>query len=50
MDVKNCVSPCLGCTRVSDPGDCENKTCKAWKAWFLRRWAGIHAYGRRCGL
>jgi len=50
MNEKYRVSPCVGCTRVLNPGDCENKTCKAWKAWFLHRWAGIHAYGRQCGL
>ncbi len=49
MCVKNCVSPCENCTRVQNPKGCENKNCKDWKAWFLRRWAQIHAYGVRHG-
>jgi len=39
-------SPCLVCTRVRDPQDCENKNCKAWQKWFLGRWAAIRAYPR----
>lgn len=31
-------SPCLTCTRVRDPGNCENKLCKDWQPWFIRRW------------
>lgn len=31
-------SPCLRCTRVPDPENCENKQCGQWKAWFLERW------------
>lgn len=44
-------SPCLTCTKVKDPPNCENKLCKDWKAWFLRRWAEIYGYSRRynCG-
>ena len=42
-----CVSPCVGCVRVKEPDKCENKNCKVWKAWFLRRWAEIYAYGQR---
>lgn len=49
MCMKGCVSPCVGCTRVSNPSGCENKNCKVWKAWFLRRWAGIYAYGQKYG-
>ena len=47
MIVKNDISPCEGCTRVSDPGMCENKHCKLWKAWFRRRWALIYGYGKK---
>ena len=43
-------SPCVGCTRVSNPSGCENKNCKVWKAWFLRNWANIHGYGQKYGL
>ena len=39
-------SPCLRCTRVTDPRECENKNCKLWQQWFLQRWALIHAYPR----
>ena len=39
-------SPCRSCTRVKNPGDCENKCCKAWCKWFLESWADIHNYYR----
>lgn len=41
------LSPCLYCTRVADPENCENKGCKPWRNWFLNRWAAIHTYPRR---
>ena len=47
--MNNCKYPCTGCTRVANPAGCENKNCKVWKSWFLRRWAAIYAYGRRYG-
>ena len=34
----NSPSPCLRCTRVADPRNCENKSCTAWRSWFLSRW------------
>ena len=34
-------SPCLTCTRVKDPKNCENKTCKDWQAWFIDRWESM---------
>ena len=43
----NSPSPCKECTRVANPDACENKNCKYWKAWFLRRWSGIYAYGQQ---
>lgn len=46
---QNCPSPCERCTRIADPENCENKNCKDWKAWFLRRWRAIHAFGQRYG-
>lgn len=49
MKIENLGSPCEGCMRVACPDKCENKLCKDWKAWFLGRWAGIHAYGQRYG-
>ena len=36
-------SPCLHCTRVKDPSNCENKTCKEWQAWFISRWEAMRA-------
>ena len=36
-------SPCLTCTRVKDPKNCENKTCKPWQAWFLAWWKGMQS-------
>ena len=33
--------PCLTCTRVKDPVNCENKLCKDWQAWFLERWESM---------
>lgn len=50
MCSKNCPSPCESCSRVLDPDGCENKNCKFWKAWFLRRWADIYHYGRLHGI
>lgn len=34
--------PCTTCVRVKDPKACENKNCKAWIEWFLRRWEELH--------
>ena len=31
-------SPCLTCTKVQDPKNCENKSCKEWREWFIKRW------------
>lgn len=31
-------SPCLKCTRVKNPRDCEEKNCKAWRSWFIETW------------
>lgn len=39
-------SPCLTCTRVPNPRNCENKQCKLWQRWFLARWALIHTWPR----
>lgn len=38
------VSPCLICTRVADPDNCENKNCRVWQKWFLARWDYIRGY------
>ena len=50
MYIKKEASPCERCSRVTNPNPCENKYCKLWKSWFLRRWAAIHGYGKQCGL
>lgn len=50
MYMRNCPSPCETCTRVARPDACENKNCKVWKTWFLRRWAAIYGYGQRHGI
>lgn len=42
-------SPCRSCTRVKDPGNCENKCCRVWNQWFLKSWADIHGYYQRYG-
>lgn len=43
MEKKN-VSPCLTCTRVPNPADCENKQCRLWGRWFLGRWREIYGF------
>lgn len=30
--------PCLTCTRVKDPANCESKQCKTWSDWFIKTW------------
>lgn len=32
------VSPCMSCTRVRNPRQCENKECKVWQDWFIGNW------------
>lgn len=39
-------SPCLTCTRVKNPGDCENKNCRVWREWFLTSWDSVRNYPR----
>ena len=36
--VKGRPSPCLRCSRVDDPRDCDNKNCGVWRAWFIYKW------------
>lgn len=33
--------PCLTCTRVKDPKNCENKQCWVWQQWWIKRWKEI---------
>ena len=37
-------NPCLGCTRVADPENCELRRCNQWEKWFLHRWSQIHGF------
>lgn len=39
-------SPCVHCTRVRDPKNCENKGCKDWQAWFIDRWEAMREHVR----
>lgn len=32
------TSPCLCCTRVKDPANCNNKNCIQWQIWFAESW------------
>lgn len=36
-------SPCLTCTRVKDPKNCEKKTCHEWSTWFIRKWEEVRS-------
>lgn len=52
------ISPCLHCTRVRDPQNCENKNCRVWREWFLTQWEqtrklyrkGMDTAGRKNGV
>lgn len=37
-------SPCLTCTIVKNPYNCENKLCMPWRRWFLARWLEINRF------
>lgn len=32
------ISPCMRCTRVPDPRQCDNKDCGPWRQWFKAKW------------
>ena len=34
--------PCLTCTRVKNPKNCENKNCQEWREWFIKKWSELH--------
>ena len=34
--------PCLTCKMVKDPDNCENKSCQAWREWFMEKWRELH--------
>ena len=40
------VSPCMRCTRVANPRDCDNKDCKVWRSWFVEKWDALRTQPR----
>lgn len=38
MGYEKQLKPCLTCTRVKDPDNCEIKSCKVWREWFIQIW------------
>ncbi len=43
METNKHTSPCLSCTRVKNPADCENKNCKLWRQWFTSQWDALRS-------
>lgn len=37
------LSPCISCTRVKDPRNCENKNCQYWRRWYIARWEQLRS-------
>lgn len=46
MESNGQLSPCLSCSRVKDPENCENKNCKLWRQWFSSRWDAVRSNPR----
>ena len=44
--VQRKISPCINCTHVLDPENCDNKRCTAWRRWFVERWDSIRSIPR----
>ena len=40
-------NPCLNCTMVEQPMDCDRKFCLAWQDWWIERWDAMRS--RYCG-
>ena len=38
--------PCITCTRVTDPANCENKDCRLWQRWYVETWNQMRAAPR----
>ena len=36
-------NPCLTCTLVERPKDCDRKGCVAWQNWWLERWENMRS-------
>ena len=43
------ISPCMSCTRVADPRNCDNKDCRLWQRWFVGKWEQLRR-GVRQGM
>lgn len=39
-------SPCTRCTKVADPRECDNKTCRLWQKWFIEKWDNMRVLPR----
>lgn len=35
--------PCLNCTIVNNPKECERKGCGAWRKWWSTRWDNMRS-------
>lgn len=35
------IKPCIRCTRVADPLECDNKNCRPWRQWFEDSWDSV---------
>lgn len=46
MDMEKRLSPCLYCTGVENPAECENKNCGPWRHWFICRWEQLRREAR----
>ena len=36
-------NPCLNCTIVNKPKNCERKGCGAWRKWWSTRWDNMRS-------
>ena len=32
------TNPCMRCTKVDNPAQCDDKDCRLWQQWFIERW------------
>lgn len=40
------TSPCVRCTTVADPRQCENKDCRRWRQWYIENWNRLRVIPR----
>lgn len=38
--------PCIYCTRVTDPENCDNKNCQLWQRWYIETWNAMRRQPR----